>query len=133
MNTGVKTIMLMSIAVPVVAWAQPVARDADTRAVEAVLSRYKNAIEKLDVAGTENCLRLTRGSSRQEALKEPTPPTSPIILVPSCGSSNRSASPTTRSTSASKGRLPLRPRPTVTESSQEPARPPKDSASPQAC
>ena len=53
MNTGVKTIMLMSIAVPVVAWAQPVARDADTRAVEAVLSRYKNAIEKLDVAGTE--------------------------------------------------------------------------------
>ena len=53
MNTGVKTIMLMSIAVPVVAWAQPVARDADTLAVEAVLSRYKNAIEKLDVAGTE--------------------------------------------------------------------------------
>ena len=47
MNTSVKTIMLMSIAVPVVAWAQPVVRDADTRAVEAVLSRYKNAIEKL--------------------------------------------------------------------------------------
>ena len=53
MNTSVKTIMLMSIAVPVVAWAQPVVRDADTRAVEAVLSRYKNAIEKLDASGTE--------------------------------------------------------------------------------
>lgn len=53
MNTSVKTIMPMSIAVPVVAWAQPVVRDADTRAVEAVLSRYKNAIEKLDASGTE--------------------------------------------------------------------------------
>ena len=53
MNTGLKTTMLMSIALPAASWAQPVTRDADTRAVEAVLSQYKNAIEKLDAAGTE--------------------------------------------------------------------------------
>lgn len=45
--------MAVSIALPAVAWAQPVTGTADARAVEAVLSQYKNAIERLDVTGTE--------------------------------------------------------------------------------
>lgn len=53
MNTGMKTIMALSIALPAAAWAQSDARTADARAVKAVLSSYKNAIEKLDAAGTE--------------------------------------------------------------------------------
>lgn len=54
MRTAVKTIVAVAIALPAAGWAQPVARaTTDTRAVEAVLSQYKNAIEKLDAAGTE--------------------------------------------------------------------------------
>lgn len=53
MRTAVKTIVAVAIALPAAGWAQPVARATDTRAVEAVLSQYKNAIEKLDAAGTE--------------------------------------------------------------------------------
>lgn len=39
---------------PAVAAAQPAAATADTRAVTAVLARYKGAIEKLDARGTEH-------------------------------------------------------------------------------
>lgn len=53
MNIGMKTIMALSIALPAAAWAQSDARAADARAVKAVLSSYKKAIEKLDAAGTE--------------------------------------------------------------------------------
>lgn len=53
MRTAVKTIMAVAIASPAAGWSQPVNRAADTRAVEAVLSQYKNAIETLNTAGTE--------------------------------------------------------------------------------
>ena len=52
MNIGMKTIMALSIALPAAAWAQSDARAADARAVKAVLSSYKQAIEKLAAAGT---------------------------------------------------------------------------------
>lgn len=42
-----------SLAMPIAVTAQPASRVADTRAVEAVLSQYKAAIEKLDAKGTE--------------------------------------------------------------------------------
>lgn len=52
----VKSYMFAALAVaamPQPAVAQPSGRAADVRAVEAVLSRYKAAIEKLDARGTE--------------------------------------------------------------------------------
>ena len=42
-----------SLVVPIAVAAQPASRMADTKAVEAVLSEYKAAIEKLDATGTE--------------------------------------------------------------------------------
>ncbi|KKC24091.1 DUF4440 domain-containing protein [Sphingomonas sp. ABOLD] len=53
MSTCVKMIIAVSIALPAAAWAQSDARTTDTRAVAAALSQYKDAIEKLDAAGTE--------------------------------------------------------------------------------
>lgn len=43
-----------SLAMPIPAAAQSLSRMADTKAVEAVLSEYKTAIEKLDATGTEH-------------------------------------------------------------------------------
>ena len=42
-----------SLVVPIAVAAQPASRMVDTKAVEAVLSEYKAAIEKLDATGTE--------------------------------------------------------------------------------
>jgi ketosteroid isomerase-like protein len=42
-----------SLAMPIAVAAQPASRMVDTKAVEAVLSEYKTAIEKLDATGTE--------------------------------------------------------------------------------
>ncbi|MBP2274631.1 YybH family protein [Sphingomonas sp. PL20] len=43
----------VSLVVPIAVAAQSPSRMADTKAVEAVLSEYKAAIEKLDATGTE--------------------------------------------------------------------------------
>jgi ketosteroid isomerase-like protein len=45
--------MATALAMPIAVAAQPASRFADTKAVEAVLSQYKAAIEKLDAKGTE--------------------------------------------------------------------------------
>lgn len=54
MKSGIKMIAVMAVAISAGAAAQPtVNRAADAKAVEAVLSQYKTAIEKLDARGTE--------------------------------------------------------------------------------
>jgi uncharacterized protein (TIGR02246 family) len=50
---ALKLAVTASLALPVAAMAQPASRPADTKAVQAVLSQYKAAIEKLDAKGTE--------------------------------------------------------------------------------
>lgn len=52
MILALRVAVATSLATPIAVTAQP-ARVADTRAVEAVLSQYKAAIEKLDAKGTE--------------------------------------------------------------------------------
>ncbi len=53
MNSRLAVALAVSLGLPAVAIAQPTARTADTRAVQAVLQQYKAAIEKLDARGTE--------------------------------------------------------------------------------
>ena len=53
MNSRLAVALAASLGLPAVAIAQPTARTADTRAVQAVLQQYKAAIEKLDARGTE--------------------------------------------------------------------------------
>ena len=53
MILALRVAVATSLAMPIAAAAQPASRVADTRAVEAVLSQYKAAIEKLDAKGTE--------------------------------------------------------------------------------
>ena len=53
MILALRVAVATSLAMPIAAAAQPASRVADTRAVAAVLSQYKAAIEKLDAKGTE--------------------------------------------------------------------------------
>lgn len=54
LGPGIKTAALVAVAMSAAAATQPtVNRAADTKAVQAVLSQYKAAIEKLDARGTE--------------------------------------------------------------------------------
>ena len=53
MVTRFLMILSASLLLPSATFAQTPSRVADTRAVEAVLTQYKSAIEKLDAAGTE--------------------------------------------------------------------------------
>jgi len=53
MNSRLTVALAASMGLPAVAIAQPTGRAADTRAVQAVLEKYKAAIEKLDTKGTE--------------------------------------------------------------------------------
>lgn len=53
MILALRVAVATSLVVPIAVTAQPASRIADTRAVEAVLSQYKAAIEKLDATGTE--------------------------------------------------------------------------------
>lgn len=53
MATRSLTILATSLLLPSATLAQTPSRLADARAVEAVLTQYKSAIERLDAAGTE--------------------------------------------------------------------------------
>lgn len=53
MILALRVAIVTSLATPIAVAAQPASRMADTKAVEAVLSEYKAAIEKLDATGTE--------------------------------------------------------------------------------
>ncbi|MFT6541246.1 MAG: ketosteroid isomerase-like protein [Maricaulis maris] len=53
MILALRVAVATSLVVPIAVTAQSASRAADTKAVEAVLSEYKAAIEKLDATGTE--------------------------------------------------------------------------------
>ena len=53
MISALRVAVATSLVVPIAVAAQSPSRMADTKAVEAVLSEYKAAIEKLDATGTE--------------------------------------------------------------------------------
>lgn len=53
MSYASRMMVIAALTGPAAALAQPAARVADTKAVKAVLSQYKTAIEKLDARGTE--------------------------------------------------------------------------------
>lgn len=54
MGSGINTAAIVAVAISAAAATQPtVNRAADTKAVRAVLSQYKAAIEKLDAKGTQ--------------------------------------------------------------------------------
>ena len=54
MGPGIKTAAIVAVAMSAAAATQPtINRAADVKAVQAVLSQYKAAIEKLDAKGTE--------------------------------------------------------------------------------